>query len=270
MHDGTFRRIARITTNIAHLGAGQFADLPFDLPPLAEQKAILERSGELLELAESGCAEIEQQCQDAQRLRQSILSTAFSGKLVPQDPNDDPASELLARLRGTRRLRPRPKYHARPARTHAADSRWPPRMTNPGSPRRQGLELRACAARPGRRLRRLRRADHLPAVPQDGRGARTPDLARRPIPPEWRWASAHQGLAATRSNCSYRHTLEALATQAGPASARSSGRRRTRSRTRPSSSAWSALIDERDLDRPACRCEGRRSTRACWSVTRRR
>jgi type I restriction enzyme S subunit len=34
----------------------------------------------------------------ASRLRQSILKQAFSGKLVPQDPNDEPASILLQRI----------------------------------------------------------------------------------------------------------------------------------------------------------------------------
>lgn len=34
------------------------------------------------------------------RLRQSILKRAFEGKLVPQDPADEPAEELLARIRG--------------------------------------------------------------------------------------------------------------------------------------------------------------------------
>jgi hypothetical protein len=35
----------------------------------------------------------------SETLRQSILKKAFSGQLVPQDPNDEPASELLARIK---------------------------------------------------------------------------------------------------------------------------------------------------------------------------
>jgi type I restriction enzyme, S subunit len=40
--------------------------------------------------------------QQAESLRQSILKKAFSGQLVPQEPNDEPAAALLARIRATK------------------------------------------------------------------------------------------------------------------------------------------------------------------------
>jgi type I restriction enzyme S subunit len=47
-------------------------------------------------------ADIDLNLQKAEALRQSILKKAFAGELVPQDPADEPASELLARIRAER------------------------------------------------------------------------------------------------------------------------------------------------------------------------
>ena len=78
-------------------------DCLFPLPPLAEQRRIVAKVEELMPLVERyGKA---QQALDQlneslpARLRQSILQEAIQGRLVPQDPKEEPASELLKRIR---------------------------------------------------------------------------------------------------------------------------------------------------------------------------
>ena len=73
------------------------------IPPLAEQRRIVDRLESLLPLVEAyGKAEAELSQLDAQfpdMLKKSILQEAVQGKLVPQNPNDEPASVLLERIR---------------------------------------------------------------------------------------------------------------------------------------------------------------------------
>ncbi|MCX7377330.1 MAG: hypothetical protein NTY94_11390 [Alphaproteobacteria bacterium] len=97
--NGTFQRIAKITTNIAHLGAGRFAQLPMPIPPIAEQREILGVARQLLSEVETLGTDLKAQRQQVAQLRQSILHATFTGRLVPQDPDDETAVALLARLR---------------------------------------------------------------------------------------------------------------------------------------------------------------------------
>lgn len=85
-----------------HLLLSHIKETPIILPPIAEQHEIIReirlRFSVIMDLDEAiYSSEIQ-----ANRLRQSILQRAFQGKLVPQNPNDEPASLLLERIRAER------------------------------------------------------------------------------------------------------------------------------------------------------------------------
>jgi type I restriction enzyme S subunit len=72
------------------------------LPPLAEQNRIVEKIEDALSIDEHLEKTLDRAKERTARLRQSILRWAFEGKLVDQDPNDEPASVLLERIRSER------------------------------------------------------------------------------------------------------------------------------------------------------------------------
>ncbi len=99
MHSGHFTKIARITTNIAHLGTDRFASMKIPCPSAPEQLEIVSRATEAFSKTNHIEAALDKQERKSKALRQSILKSAFEGRLVPQDISDEPASVLLERLK---------------------------------------------------------------------------------------------------------------------------------------------------------------------------
>ncbi len=71
-----------------------------------EQSRIIEEIESRLSICDSFEATIAEDLIRAETLRQSILKKAFSGQLVPQDPNDEPAAVLLERIRAAKAAQP--------------------------------------------------------------------------------------------------------------------------------------------------------------------
>ena len=117
LHSGRFRRSVNITTSIAHLAAERFEPIEFPLPPEAEQAVIVDNASALLGRLTHLEAELQSQRSASRALREATLKAAFSGQLVPQDPGDEPAAALLARLAAQAAGAPiAPKRGGRPRR----------------------------------------------------------------------------------------------------------------------------------------------------------
>lgn len=112
MHARRFIRELRITTNIAHLSATRFKSVEFPIPPLDEQRALVEKVREQLSGLTRLQAAIDSARAKARTLRRSLLNDAFAGLLVSQDSEDEPASALLERISAERNAQPK-KKHAR-------------------------------------------------------------------------------------------------------------------------------------------------------------
>ncbi len=76
--------------------------LPLPLPPASEQEEIIQDVDARMSIIQETHQTASTSRQKASRLRQSILKRAFEGKLVEQDPDDEPADILLDRIRAER------------------------------------------------------------------------------------------------------------------------------------------------------------------------
>ncbi len=83
--------------------------MPIPLPPIGEQNRIVRELDRVNSILDSLEGELESEKIRGATLRSSVLGTAFSGSLVPQDPSDEPASILLERIAAERALSNGPK-----------------------------------------------------------------------------------------------------------------------------------------------------------------
>ena len=89
-------------TNINNLKRDHIVETGIPVPPLSEQRRIVLEVEERLSSIDALRAAIERAQRRSAALRRAVLERAFRGELVPQDPSDEPAEALLARIRAER------------------------------------------------------------------------------------------------------------------------------------------------------------------------
>ena len=97
--------------NQSNISASKFIQFLVPLPPLAEQKRIVVKIKELFLLADLLDATTNNLMNTSKQIDKKILDLAIRGKLVPQDQNDEPASELVKRIAAS---------HKSPSKNHDA------------------------------------------------------------------------------------------------------------------------------------------------------
>ena len=102
-------------SNVPQINNGDIASLPIEVPPVEEQHEIARRIETAFVWIDRLAAEATSARKLIDHLDQAILTKAFRGELVPQDPNDEPASVLLERIRAERQTAARQRGSARRA-----------------------------------------------------------------------------------------------------------------------------------------------------------
>lgn len=101
-----FMQKGKQSVNLASISLTAISGLPIPLPPMEEQAEIALALDQKLSEIVAATSACESELARSTALRQSILKDAFAGRLVPQDPADEPATDLLARIRQTRAAAP--------------------------------------------------------------------------------------------------------------------------------------------------------------------
>ena len=89
---------AKTTAGQYNLSLSNLANITIPLPPIAEQRAVLDAVASRMAAADRLVARVDTQLTRAEKTRETLLRQAFRGGLVSQDSRDEPASGLLERL----------------------------------------------------------------------------------------------------------------------------------------------------------------------------
>ncbi|MDD5672635.1 MAG: restriction endonuclease subunit S [Chitinivibrionales bacterium] len=99
LFDDICRKASDGTTNRVRLQANKFFNYQINLPAIEEQKKLTHKFSKIEEGNNALLIDLSRQDSLVQKLRQAFLREAMQGKLVPHDPNDEPASELLKKIK---------------------------------------------------------------------------------------------------------------------------------------------------------------------------
>ena len=106
LNAGASRHFIRLrvktTAGQAGVSGSDLKAVPVPLPPLAEQERIVAEVERRLSVVDNLEQVVKANLKRAERLRQAVLKEAFAGRLVPQDPANEPASVLLERIKAER------------------------------------------------------------------------------------------------------------------------------------------------------------------------
>jgi type I restriction enzyme S subunit len=137
---GGFARGSR-GVGIHHLSAATLAEWPIEVPPLAQQRHLVERLDQMHSHLETGIAALQRVQRVLERLREVILDAAVRGQLLNQNQEDEPAEVLLKRILEDRRTTWEQEQHHRAAakgKTLTGQA-WKQRYKPPGEVAHAGL-----------------------------------------------------------------------------------------------------------------------------------
>ena len=112
--------------NQSNISASKFVQFLIPLPPISEQKLIVSKVKELFSYIDAIGKASEGIANTAESIDKKILALAIRGQLAPQDPKDEPASELLKRIEAAKRAKAGGRVSSRAASDRPAYEIDPP------------------------------------------------------------------------------------------------------------------------------------------------